>query len=836
MVSWALCAFTLLAAGLAIAEQTPFFWRYLWRKAAVPTLNLYSWAPQSVAHMLVLVIIMLVITSQSFGVATLTAALITLFYLAALLIDRRYKPVTGRWLGRFLYLTAAMLIYTTHLGLRHFLNPADIQLTTSIMLIAYAFPTLWLGRYLSHRTPAYGLPLYLTSYAVTLLALAFAQPYQEIFTLYLLIAAAQTVLSAVWFKQPLWLYPTAVFLSIATISGFDWLNFTEYQIGWALALLGGVFFASAAVLRRAKLRRYATPLLAAGLIITALSLIPASTNRLGAQIGFTIVSALYLLVAFGFQWPILLNVALPLVIVPYAITAADLGLTQADSTLAMWPGILMLLAIGRWLDGRWGWLNHERQPFPWNTPLQWLPALVIRIRFSWAFPFYYAGLIATLASPILALLWGEPLHIMLAFSGSALVFTWAMYHFKLKTYLFLAASGAQLAALHAILWLGFDLTMEQRLNLFSPVIVLTAVLALLIEQTLNEDAPFVHDESGWHFKPAGWSRPLYLLLTLNILINSTLIFIYPTSGLALLIQTALLAILTTRWRFPPLAYLTELLVIAVVLEYGSYVGGPVDGLPVTLATIALIYGALSYLFTLTDHKFVHWPEQVMVWTQPLKIGSWLVSFVALSVAITISTMPQVDVPNLFVAVFAILGLLYLTIALAEQKPRVGYGALLLLLISWSTWLFLIRQETEIQLYALPAATYLLGIGWIEWRLGHKLLAGWIDRAAFLLLIGSALWQAFGEWGGLYALVLIAEGLMLVWIGSTRRMRRHLYVGITAVLLAIVSQILEPLFNLNAFILLILGAALAVIGIGLERRLEAVRVLSKQFTHRLEDWD
>ncbi|MCB0037050.1 MAG: hypothetical protein KDE51_23630, partial [Anaerolineales bacterium] len=354
--------------------------------------------------------------------------------------------------------------------------------------------------------------------------------------------------------------------------------------------------------------------------------------------------------------------------------------------------------------------------------------------------------------------------------------------------------------------------------------------------TLQEGALFSKEENRWRLQTAGWSRALYLLLTFNLFVNSLIVFITPTSGLAMLVQTLLLAFLATWWLLPALAYLAEAAAAFTILEYGSYTSAAISSLPISLAVIALVYGGLSYGATVLHHKYIRWPEQVLFWTRPLQIGSWIVSLIALLTSFGVAAAPGVDAARMFIAVFAILGLLYLTIALVEQKPRVGYGALLLLLMSWSMWLLLIQQENEIQLYALPASTYLLGIGWMEWRLGNKRLASWIDRVAFVLLIGSALWQSFGDWGGLYALLLIAEGLVLVWIGSMRHMRRHLYIGVMAVLLAIVSQILEPLFNLNAFILLLLGAALTIIGIGLERRLEAVRVLSKEFRTRLEDWD
>ncbi|MCB0034187.1 MAG: hypothetical protein KDE51_09215, partial [Anaerolineales bacterium] len=228
-ISWAVCAFTLLAAGLAITEKTPFFWRNFKQKEASPTLDKFSWAPQIVAHLLLP--FALVANTKWLGSVAITFALAAVFYTFALLIDRRYRPVSEQWLGRFLYPAVVALILATLNGIRYAIYPAGSYTIDSIVLIAYAFPALWLGRYLSRLQPQYGLPLYLTSYGVTLLALAIAVPEQPLFTLYLFIAAAQTLLSAIWFKQPLWLYPMSFLLFIGTVSGLDWLEFAIHEVG-----------------------------------------------------------------------------------------------------------------------------------------------------------------------------------------------------------------------------------------------------------------------------------------------------------------------------------------------------------------------------------------------------------------------------------------------------------------------------------------------------------------------------------------------------------------------------------------------------------------------------
>jgi hypothetical protein len=196
-------------------------------------------------------------------------------------------------------------------------------------------------------------------------------------------------------------------------------------------------------------------------------------------------------------------------------------------------------------------------------------------------------------------------------------------------------------------------------------------------------------------------------------------------------------------------------------------------------------------------------------------------------------LPQVE---MLILVLAILGLFYLAAALAERWRSLGYAALVLLLAAWSLWLLLIQGQRELQLYAIPAAVYLLGVGWLEWQFGSRALARWLDRTGLLLLFGSALWQSLGAWGGAYATLMIVEGLLVAWLGSLRRLRRFLYAGVVAVVMAVAGQLIEPLLALNTLVLLLLGALLVTLGAVLERRLEKARALSKELRLKLEDWE
>jgi hypothetical protein len=166
----------------------------------------------------------------------------------------------------------------------------------------------------------------------------------------------------------------------------------------------------------------------------------------------------------------------------------------------------------------------------------------------------------------------------------------------------------------------------------------------------------------------------------------------------------------------------------------------------------------------------------------------------------------------------------------------SYGAVGLLLGSWGIELLLVWGQREVQWYAIPAGLYLLGVGYLEWAWGSRPLARWLDRAALLLLLGSSFWQSLGDDGWIYALLLGAEGLAIVWWGSARRLRRFLYAGVDGVTLDVAGQLLEPLFSANVIVLATVGMSLIVLASLVERRLEAVKLLSKELRDRLEEWE
>jgi hypothetical protein len=189
-----------------------------------------------------------------------------------------------------------------------------------------------------------------------------------------------------------------------------------------------------------------------------------------------------------------------------------------------------------------------------------------------------------------------------------------------------------------------------------------------------------------------------------------------------------------------------------------------------------------------------------------------------------------------IGVFSLLGLLYIAAAVVYRRSRIGYVAVGLLLASWMLYAFYVRRWASlprVQWYAIPAGTYLLGVGYVEWRRGNKVLARWLDYAAITLMFGSLFWQTL-RFGWRYALLLGGEGFVTFWWGSARRLRRFFYAGMVGVILSTLGWLINSLQSVNQWIVFgIIGLLLVIVAAIVERKLEDIRASLQEV---FEDWE
>ncbi len=826
-------------------------------------LGRWSWPPLIIAHTVMPAALLWMFLFSNLSPAVTAVPLAIVFYLTAVWIDRRFRQKEAAANPRFLYpMTALMPIWAVILLLEFAPRSPDPTLTPiGLLVLAFALPMLLIGKRLSKWEAGYGLPFYVTAYATAVIALPLVSENLPVLAGALFFNSGIALLSVLLFRQPLWFYPATMFLPMSAFVLLLHNNAEGHYYGWAFAGAAALYLATARLLRHFQLRRYEMPLLVMMFAMIAIALPFSSFDRTGALVGYGIAAVTLTYAAVWLRKPLIFSMAVTLAIVPYWTAVSLLDISFENAGLAAWPGILSVLLLGTWLDKSWGMepaadgRKHPIIRFPWHNPLVWPRAFWRRWTGWWAFSLYAVGLWFTAVSALLSIENDWRWAVVLA--GGTAVYTWATFRFRSKGWMLTAGAWMQFTALALIrlTWAGWADEPAWLALAFMPVTMLTLAAALGMEWLQEEKGLLTQENGRWSLNLRGWALPLYLLFFTDIFFGQLMTLANSgASAPVTMLHGVMVGILATIWHLPLLAYIVMALGAVATAQLLQFWNEPATSFPPALAVLAATYGAAGYALRRSRLKKAAVTVWGMVWERPLLRSGWVLSFATLTFLLMLGiSLPQTIISAAFwgklpslhdnlqammaIRTFAILGLFYLVAALAEHRPRLSYLALTMLFTAWSLWLLLIQGTQELQLYALPAGLFLLAVGWMEWVYGRRGLARWIDTTAVLLLFGSAFWQSFAnEYGGWYALLMVVEGLLVGWLGSLRRLRRLLYAGVMGVVTAVVGQLIEPLFALNTFALLILGAALVAVGISLERRLESVRELSKEFRLKLDEWE
>jgi hypothetical protein len=791
-------------------------------------------------------------SSATFGLGA------ALYVLAAITDHRRGRE--GLAAARFLY-PAAFLTPVWAVYLLAWQKPWLPHAHFGLLLLMLSPLAFFAARRLRHVDPADALPAYLSSYGCAIAGTMLVSYEQPLLALALLFDAGLALVSARLLREPLWIYPAAALPPASLLLALVGADSDPYRRGWWLIGLGAIYLAQSWALRRISAHRYAVPLMAAAYAIVALGLPVSSYDQIAAFWAYGGAALFYAISAAWLREPLLLTPAAALSAVPYAILLHHIAwIAPADYGLVLWPGVIIALAVAHLLDR---FLGAPRD-FPWNRPGHWFPEAARRLTDWWGLPLYGMGYLGALVGAGLSLAY--PVRLMVTLALAAATYGLATARFRLRGWLLVAVAAAQAAAL-TVIWaaaeglLGLSQAWVGRLGflawwafVFLPVTIATAVAGLWIERRRSEGSPLVNLRALWK----GWSRPLYWLLALDLLVVQIVSITRTHPGAFVsLVHALLLVVLAVAWAHPTLPYLPAGLGFLAIIQWLVWVGAPMTDMPVALALLALGYGlvgcGLEYARRCGQAGKL---ALLQVLERPLERAGLAVSAVAILGMLRVGmriwgwllralflgrplmTSEDVAIVQMAVGVLALVGLLYLAAALVRRWYWRGYGAVALLLCAWSLEWFLVRNLREVQWYAIPAGLYLLGVGYLEWRQGRKGMARWIDRAALLLLLGSSFYQSLAErYGWPYALLMGAESLFLVWWGSARRQRRFLYFGVVGVVTAVGGQLVKQLFSANAFIAFgVPGLVIMLVVILIERNLERIKQVSPELWKQLEEWE
>jgi hypothetical protein len=729
------------------------------------------------------------------------------------------------------------------------------------MMLLFGPMGLAVGRLLRHRVfsswdetasevskvkSSYALPIYLTGYIAAIVGTLLVAHIPTLLALALLFDALLLILSARVFREPLWLYAAAVLPILSLLIALPQGGIIGNRQGWWLIGLGAVYLSLASLLRRVKLSPHSTAPLTLGFALVALGLPPSSQDQIGALWGYGSAAVIYAISAFWLCQPLLLIPSSALSIVPYAISLARSPIDPEFYGLALYPGVLIALTLAWALDtrlGRW-------RDFPWDTPSRWPAATAERLFNWWGLPLYALGFGMAAVSPFFTRSRSDftALNIALLFP----LCCWAIHRFRRRGWLLAAAVTVQLSAGFVLDALGWWHLPSSAWLRFLPVTVLTTLVAVFIERCRAEGSPL-----ALRRLITGWSRPLYMLVLLDILLAqlSCLRDVWPAATVTQA-HALLIGLLATLWLSPRLTYLSAGLGAAALLHWLVVLAVPITTRPAAFAYLALAYGLLGYGITfLRDRvKVGNMPlAWVGCWEFPLRNTGLVIScltifgasnlgggllYPAMRALFGLPFGHMVDLPTvrMIIAVLSSLGLLYVTAAVVHRRLWLGYLATGMLLTGWMLYALFIRgwgDLARLQWYATPTVIYLIGISYLEFRNDRRLFARRLDYLAVLLLIGSLLIQVL-LLGWRFALLMAVEGLLLLWWGNARRLRRFFYAGMLAVILATVGQLINSLQSVNQWIAFgIIGLSLILAGIIAERKFEDIKASLEKV---LDTWE
>ncbi len=481
--------------------------------------------------------------------------------------------------------------------------------------------------------------------------------------------------------------------------------------------------------------------------------------------------------------------------------------------------------------------------------------LVKRFLNWWALPLYILGLGLASAAPFFAD--SRSNMIALNFILLASLYGWAVYRFRSRFWLVASIFATHYSLGFFLDTFGLWQNAEEAWLRFLPLTVTLLIIGLVLEKRLNEKSPL---HAGSFF--LGWSRPFYLFVFIDIVFSQLGSLHGTYSGAEVsLVNMLMIAVLASVWKSSRFTYMSTFLGLFALMQWRGAANGSNITLPIHLAALALGYGLLGFGYSLLKQRTDPGQEEagsnpvqswLSIWATPLQRSSILISWFSLGLGAIIgfdiaswsvralfgfSFRQIVDVETVYMAVWvlSLIGLLYVAASAVYNRIRLGYLAVGMLLAGWFLYAFYINtwdNLRELQWYAIPAGLYLMGIGFVEWHRGHRVLARWLDYMAMLLMFGSLFWQTL-VFGWQFALLLGGEGFAAFWWGSARRLRRFFYAGMAGVILAGLGQLLNALQEVNQWITFgLIGLLLVVLAIIVERRLETI----KAWQQVLESWE
>ena len=664
--------------------------------------------------------------------------------------------------------------------------------------------------------------------------------------------------SAFYTRQGVWMYPASLLAAAAMAFAMLKANIQPGVIGVSLTGLSALMGGASLVRRPAGPRSWSAAMLAApesaSLPLTMVAALAAlaGVGLAGADAKSMTVAALapssvyFLTSALYFRTVWLLYPVAGLLAAAYGLGLTVSGVEPSYYGVLVLPGaafaMIVSLVLSQYprLGNLKDWfLRTPTQDQPFSDMAQWFG----RPGVPFALVAYAGALAAIVASA--ATQW--PL--FGAFLAAAFLFGYSAWRRRTPLWTF-----AALAAIH-----GAFLRLLYNVDGNMPIaevggywVLLTALLMLGGALAAGKGRSTVLNAIKGGARPgireaaSDWALPWATFALLGALVSTVLASFDPMTGLlAGVVYCASLGVGSFFVRSEWTAW-ASLAFLGIGFGHGMDLANvPALYIPIYIAAIAVGVTALRYGESLlSGGRTSHVGE---AWGRPLRYTSYAIFACAPFVSLGLwgSSGGADDDLQPLVLALAVVGLGVAGAAYIDRMKRMAYVGVAVLIASYMTQL-VIFDQWQPQLFAAPAALYLLGLTYFERQYRRSIPMTAAETGGILLLLGVTFLQSLGLFTHgvnpyVYGSILVLESLAVIGWGAALRWKRPFFGGIAAFTVNLVVLVFNPLVQAGSPTLMWaifggLGAVLLAAAAYLERNREKTTAAFRRIADRLDAWE
>lgn len=701
-----------------------------------------------------------------------------------------------------------------------------------------------LGLIVKRAKNEYTWPLYGVGYTLTALGAMLAFEDQVLAIFVLVVNTVVYASSAYIFRQAFWLFLSNTLLPVVLLLTLHynqlliapWTAGTFMGLAFLYFVLGRLFDRWKEATSEA-VSPFAVPFYIPGYLLSAIALAAASGERSLALMTYSAGVAFFALNAWGLRESVFLYPAAWLAAVPYYLVMTLTPLETDWYGIGWLPLIAGYLALGRFVFHRA------------RLGIKDLPTFLKSLAHP-AMPFYL--LAYTLSVSMMALSQRDPVALTIAFSAGAIIYFLSAALFRHYGWLYpgLLTAHLALAALYALLPANIP-----AIYITLPFLALTWVIALIghrfvrrfpvtpqtldgrrVFKVLKWEMDFGRWPSVGYVLTPSWSQPFFLFAAADLILWSALGQYSAETAIVLAIgNSLLLGTFAMVWTDSGLTYGSLALFLLAVSRGLTWAGLPIADVLAWMGGIGFGFYMLAWIGELIMAGVRRMVRALSVWLRPLESLA-----VVLTAAAVLVTLPQITTyGTAAVASLAFAGVLYLTIAYRRGRPRLSYLGLAMLGLDWV--FILIDQNVSLpQLYAIPAGLYFAFVGHLERRRGRKAYAALVESFGLaVLLVTSFILSLDAEAGFPHFILLLLEGLAVIWWGTIQRRKIPFFLGIGASTLNVVAQVivLVNVYDVQRWIIILgVGLLLVTSAVFVERKREQIIARTQEWLEVLDAWD